>query len=129
MSTILAVEDSPELLDLYRSVLEACGHRVEVARSGGEALRAVGGHGAGRLPPPDLVLLDLAMPGGDGLAFLRAARGAPGWARVPVIVVSGFARERDWDEAQRLGATERLRKASFSCRQLRSLVARCLSGG
>jgi two-component system, OmpR family, response regulator VicR len=60
MATVLAVDDEPDILEIVKINLELDGHEVVLARSGAEALELV------RRQPPDLVLLDIMMPGIDG---------------------------------------------------------------
>lgn len=80
-SRILAIEDDPDLGYLYQSFLEAEGYDVEVARDAAEA--------ALRLRDlPDLVLLDLMLPGIDGYTILRRMKADRSIRDIPVIVVS-----------------------------------------
>ncbi|WP_462114260.1 response regulator [Lysobacter xanthus] len=83
---VLVVEDSAEIRESLRDVLEFEGFDVRVAADGRAGLEAIDRDG-----PPDVLLLDLMMPVMDGwevLAALRASQ-APARARLPVIVVSG----------------------------------------
>jgi CheY-like chemotaxis protein len=78
---VLAIEDDPDLGVLYESFLEAEGHQVDVARTAPEALRKLERH-------PDVVLLDLMLPGMDGYDLMRAMQKRKDLSRIPVIVVS-----------------------------------------
>ena len=64
----LVVDDEPEILMLVRANIEAVGHECEVAETAADAVRAVTEH------PPDVLLLDVAMPGFDGPALLADLR-------------------------------------------------------
>ena len=77
--TILIVEDNPMNLKLARDVLEAKGYRVVVAENGedGVALAAA--------ERPDLVLMDIQLPGIDGVEALRRLREAPATSRILVV--------------------------------------------
>ncbi|MEI6875492.1 MAG: response regulator transcription factor [Spirochaetota bacterium] len=88
---VLVIEDDTAIAELIATYLHRDGFRVRLAASAEEAL-------AGIEPLPDLVLLDLGLPGMDGLEFLRAFRGA---SVAPVIIVS--ARESDEDKLEGLG--------------------------
>lgn len=78
---ILAIEDDAELSSLYQSFLGEEGYDVRLARDAHEALR-------GLRDPPDIVLLDLMLPGADGYTLLQEMRARPDLRDVAVIVVS-----------------------------------------
>lgn len=84
MREILVVEDDPDINNLLRAVMERAGHRAVQAFSGSEALLRL------EASTPDLVLLDLMLPGVDGPELLERLRGEQG-LDVPVIVVSAKA--------------------------------------
>jgi class 3 adenylate cyclase len=81
--TILAVDDTPENLDLLTRYLERAGHQVLTAASGTEALEVLDGQAV------DVVLLDLIMPGMDGSEVLYKIKDNPSWRAIPVIMISG----------------------------------------
>ena len=81
---VLIVDDDSELRRFLTTVLRAHGHAVDAVDGEARALRSLASRGA------DLVLLDLALPDGDGLSVLRELRQ---WSGVPVIVVTGRADE------------------------------------
>ena len=81
---VLVVEDDPDINNLLRAVVERAGHRAVQAFSGSEALLRL------EASTPDLVLLDLMLPGVDGPELLGRLRGERG-LDVPVIVVSAKA--------------------------------------
>lgn len=122
MSTVLIVDDQPELRQLFGRVLEQQKYTVISAANGQEALGLLEKH------KPDLVLLDMAMPQMDGLSFLRLVRQNPQWKRLPVIILSGLMSSEQIAEARELGVSDQLVKAEFSMKELRSRVARLLSG-
>lgn len=94
---ILVVEDNPLNLKLVRDVLEASGYDVVPATSGEEALEAAAES------PPDLVLMDLQLPGIDGTETMHRLRDGTLAAHVPVVAVTAFAMARDQAEAQAAG--------------------------
>ncbi len=79
LATVLVVDDEPHLRHAVRLNLEARGYGVLESASGEEALQIV------PLQRPDVVLLDLGLPGLDGIAVIRALRN---WTSVPVIVLT-----------------------------------------
>jgi two-component system, OmpR family, response regulator MprA len=86
---ILIVDDERPIRDVLADVLSLEGFSVTTAADGVEALAVA------YREPPDAVILDLMMPGMDGLTLLRAFRDSPALALVPVIVVSAVGRELD----------------------------------
>lgn len=98
---ILVVEDEAELRRFLRASLHAHGYRVLEASSVREALLLVTSH------QPDLIVLDLGLPDGDGLALTEQIRG---WSRVPIVVVSARGQESDKVAALDAGADDYLTK-------------------
>jgi len=99
--TILVVDDEPPMRKLLSSNLKASGYAVREAADGSEALKLIDEH------PFDLLLLDVNMPGPNGLQVLQALRRS---ADMPVLILSGRGRERDKVEALDLGADDYLIK-------------------
>jgi two-component system KDP operon response regulator KdpE len=99
--TILVVDDEAPMRKLLSSNLRASGYAVRAAADGTEALKAL------QDQPFDLLLLDLNLPGPNGLQLLEALRRE---AQTPVLIVSGRARERDTVQALDVGADDYLRK-------------------
>ena len=96
-AVVLLVEDNEKNLKLARDVLEFAGFTVLVAMTGEEAvLRA---HEA----LPDLVLMDLQLPGMDGFEVLRRLRGDDATAGIPVVALTAFAMQQDRERASGAG--------------------------
>lgn len=115
-SRILIVEDEESLRNVLQTTLEQEGYSVATASDGGEALRHLRSS-----ERPDLILLDLVMPGVDGMAFRREQRWDPERGEIPVIVVSAIAPEPD--ELRALAAADYLTKP-FDMHRLLEVVAR-----
>ena len=98
---VLVVEDEPQMRKFIRAALSSHGHRVLEAERASDAIAAVTSHN------PDLVLLDLGLPDGDGLDVTRQLRE---WSRVPIIVLSARGREEDKVHALDAGADDYLTK-------------------
>ena len=79
---IVLAEDNPDLAQLNQLVLESAGHNVEITSDGASTLAAVQNN------DPDLLILDIQMPHGDGLDVLEELRAAPATAEQPVMVMS-----------------------------------------
>ena len=95
---VLVVEDEPaNRLLLHMVVEDVLGGRAMLAVDGDEALAAVAGG------VPDVILLDLMLPGVDGFAVARQLKGDPKTAHVPIIAVSALARPEDEHAARQAG--------------------------
>ena len=96
---LLVVDDEPHIGLVLRPFLEQLGYRVSVARTLGEARSALRAQ-----PPTDGVLLDLHLPDGSGLDFLRDLRKQGETTRMPVLVLTAEGEDRILREVHRLGA-------------------------
>ena len=98
---ILVVEDEPDVAGLIRQTLERPGDlQVEIAHTGEAALTKAAEHS------PDVVILDLNLPGFDGLEVCRILRSRPGSATVPIIMLTARASEADRIRGLDLGADD-----------------------
>ena len=84
---ILVVDDDEDLRRMFRLTLSVAGFAVKEARGGFEAIRLLDAD------PPDLVILDLAMPNIDGFAVWRELQAHPHTRRIPVVVVTALEAE------------------------------------
>lgn len=109
--TVLVCEDEEALRALVRAVLEPSGCEVVEARNGEESLELA------RELEPDLIVLDLMMPGRSGLQVLEELRGEPAFETTPVIVLSARAQVADREAVTRAGGTRFMTKP-FSPREL-----------
>ena len=120
-SRILVVEDNPLNLKLIRDVLQISGYDVIEAQSGEEGLRVAAEN------PPDLVLMDLQLPGIDGTETLRRLRQDTLGPNVPVIAVTALAMAEDKQAAARAGFDGYLEKP-ISVRALPGQIEAFLAG-
>jgi DNA-binding response OmpR family regulator len=116
MSTVLVVDDEPHIRDVLRGYLQADGHRVLEAASGEDALSVLGKEQV------DLVLLDVMLPGIDGLETLRRLRTT---SNVFVILVTARAEEVDTLIGLAVGADDYVTKP-FSPREVAARVTAVL---
>ena len=112
--SILVVEDEDDIRELLRYNLAKEGYQVTGAASGEEALKAV------RVAMPDLVLLDLMLPGLDGLEVCRSLKQDPQTRNLPIVMLTAKGEEADIVAGLELGADDYITKP-FS---LRVLLAR-----
>lgn len=108
MQRILFVDDHPAMLSLLRQVAEAEGYACVLANNGAEALRLF------REEPVDVIVLDVMMPGMDGLEVCRTIRAQ---SDVPILMLTARTEERDCIEGFNTGADDYVLKP-FSPREL-----------
>lgn len=111
MRTILVVEDEPGIVTIVRDYLDIAGFRVLTASDGVTALRLA------RSERPSLLVLDLMLPGMDGLDVTRALRQDPATRKLPIIMLTARAEEVDRLVGLELGADDYITKP-FSPREL-----------
>ena len=112
MTTVLVVEDELNIANVVRIALERDGHRVVVVRTGEEALAELARH------PIALIVLDLGLPGMDGLEICRRVRAG---SSLPIIMLTARDEEADRVAGLELGADDYVPKP-FSPRELAARV-------
>ncbi len=103
-STILVVDDTPDNLTLMSNLLKS-EYKVKIANEGGKALLI-----ANSDAPPDLILLDIMMPGMDGYEVCRQLKRRPGTMNIPVIFLTAKAEMEDEKKGLELGAADYITK-------------------
>jgi DNA-binding response OmpR family regulator len=101
---LLVVDDTPANLNVLSTILGQRGYRVRPAISGELALKAA------RAARPDLILLDIQMPGLSGYEVCRQLKAAPDTARVPIVFISALEDAGDKVEAFRAGGADYITK-------------------
>jgi DNA-binding response OmpR family regulator len=119
MPKILIVDDEPELREMLTMRLEANGYEVITAADGEEGLEQT------KKEKPDLILLDIMMPGMDGLIVLSRLRNNLETSFIPVIMLTAKGDTSAIMESQRAGATDYVIKP-FEPSQLLALIKRYL---
>lgn len=117
---VLAVDDENDILLIVKTALESEGFEVQTASSGEDALAAVDTF------KPDCVLLDLMMPGLDGMATLEQFRKKKNTERAPVIMLTGVSDRRKIVESLNKGVTYYIVKP-FECDELLNKVRLAIS--
>lgn len=102
--SILIVDDEPMARDLIRLMLERAQFKVSEAMDGFDALAKV------KSVAPDLIILDVMMPGMDGFSFCRSLRADPVTTKIPVIMLSARTHPESVREGMEAGATRYLSK-------------------
>lgn len=101
MARVLVIDDEPAIRRMLQTVLAAYGHEVAVAGDGGVALTTTAGW------QPDVLILDLGLPGADGISVIQRVRA---WSRVPIIVLTVRDAEHDKVAALDAGADDYVTK-------------------
>lgn len=102
--SVLLVEDNPDIAESMSLLLEASGYSVRIEAEGEAALRAV------EESRPDVVLLDIGLPGVDGFEVARRIRARPDGEGVRLIAITGYGQQSDRSRAARAGIDEFLVK-------------------
>jgi two-component system alkaline phosphatase synthesis response regulator PhoP len=121
-ATILCIEDETEMIDLLRLMLEREGYRFIGAHGGEAGLERI------REEDPDLVLLDLMMPGVDGWEVYRQLQTDPALGEIPVIVVTAKAQEIDVVLGLRIARVADYIVKPFTSQQLLASIRGVLGG-
>jgi DNA-binding response OmpR family regulator len=116
---ILIVDDEPNIIVPLQFLMEKSGYQVLIAQSGEEALESVSKN------RPDLILLDIMLPGIDGYEVCEILRLNPEWKDTKIIFLTAKGREVDIAKGMVLGADEYITKP-FSNQQIIDCVKRLL---
>jgi two-component system, OmpR family, alkaline phosphatase synthesis response regulator PhoP len=104
MARILIAEDDPDISNLLAHYLLRAGFEADLVAAGGDVIPRV------KKAPPDLILLDLMLPGLDGLEVCRAVRGDQHTAAIPIIMLTAKGEESDRIVGLELGADDYITK-------------------
>ena len=118
---VLIADDEPNIVISLEFLMRREGHRVSVARDGDAALAAI------RSERPDLVLLDVMMPGRSCMEVCQAVREDPALAGTKILMLSAKGRDTDLAKGTALGADAYVTKP-FSTRELADKVRELLAG-
>ena len=114
---MLVVDDNPDVADTIGDVIDMLGHDVRVAKDGAEALEVA------RTFRPDLVLLDIGMPGMDGCEVARRLRAQPGGEAIVLVALTGWGQPQDVEMIMRAGFDQHLVKPA-ALATLREVLAK-----
>ena len=119
--SVLVVDDDPRALKLMSIVLGKAGYRVTTASDGNAGLKCLA------IERPDVVLVDLLMPGIDGFEFCRRVRASPSLADVPIVLLTAMASTEVQQQARSAGANDIVTKP-FDRPELLECLARLQDG-
>jgi DNA-binding response OmpR family regulator len=110
--TILIVEDDKFLRELIAKKLQKEGYNISEAVDGEEGIKKI------KTEKPDLVLLDLILPGIDGFEVLSRMKADEELAGIPVIILSNLGQREEIERGLKLGANDYMIKAHFTPREI-----------
>lgn len=105
---ILIIEDDKFLRELIAQKLKKEGYKISEAIDGEEGVKKI------KEEKPDLILLDLILPGIDGFEVLSRMKEDPVLAKIPVVILSNLGQKEDVERGLKLGAVDYLIKAHFT---------------
>jgi signal transduction histidine kinase/ActR/RegA family two-component response regulator len=117
---VFVIEDNPANLRLVRNLLRSRGHRVAAASTGEEALESL------KFLRPRLILVDIQLPGMDGLQVTRQLKARPGMREIPIVALTAHAMRGEEERAREAGCSGYLIKP-FGTSVFLDLVARLLA--
>jgi two-component system alkaline phosphatase synthesis response regulator PhoP len=112
---VLVVDDEPEITEIVETFLTEAGYKVTVENSSAKAI------GKARAIKPDVILLDIMMPGVDGYDICQELKKDPEFATVPIIFLTGKDRNDDMGRSFKSGGDMFIKKP-FSCERLLEIV-------
>lgn len=116
---VLVIEDEPNIIEAISFILSRDGWTVHTHSDGATAMDKLRGH------PPEMVILDVMLPGRSGFDILRDLRADPELGHLPVMMLTAKGQARDRDLAEQLGATRFMTKPFSNAEviaEVRSLV-------
>ena len=120
-STIMVVDDNPDIVTIVKTILEVKGYGVQSAYSGKEVFNLLGEQKS------DLIILDIMMPEMDGLEVLARLKSAPETSSIPVILLSALDQLKDISTGYNMGSDHYITKP-FTSTQLMTGINLFLSG-
>ena len=118
--TILIIEDDKFLREMIAKRLREEGYDVSMAVDGEEGIKKIQGE------KPDLILLDLILPGIDGFEVLERMRKDSELAKIPVVILSNLGQKEEVERGLNLGAVDYLIKAHFTPREIIDKIKKVL---
>jgi CheY-like chemotaxis protein len=108
VSQVLIIDDEPDGCAAVAGYLEKAGHAVRCVPNGRDALSVL------MQKPPDVILLDVLMPGMDGIEVLEVMRSYLRWAKVPVAMLTAYAEDPRLQHIAQLGVTRVFTKSKVN---------------
>jgi CheY-like chemotaxis protein len=109
MANVLIVDDEPEGCEPVARALERVGHTVKCVSNGRDALSAL----IATTHPVELVILDIRMPGMDGIKLLEILRSYLRWHKMPVIILSAYVNDEHRSQVRMMGVWHVFHKTQY----------------
>ena len=122
MAKILIIEDDPLMRRLYQKIFTFEKYEVESAEDGEEGLEKA------RKVKPTLILLDVMMPKMNGLQVLEKLKADPDLKKIPVVMLTNLAGQKDAETALAKGAVKYIVKSEYEPKQVADMVKGVLAG-
>ena len=122
MAKLLIVEDDPLMSRMYQKIFTFEKYEVELAHDGQEGLDKA------REFKPTLILLDVMMPKMNGLELLGKLKADPDLKKIPVVMLTNLAGEKDAEEALAAGAVKYIIKSEYDPKAIAEMVKEVLAG-
>ena len=122
MAKILIIEDDPLMQRLYQKIFTFEKYEVETAADGEEGLDKA------RKTKPTLILLDIMMPKMNGLQVLEKLKADPDLKKIPVVMLTNLAGQKDAETALAKGAVKYIVKSEYEPKQVSDMVKGVLAG-
>jgi DNA-binding response OmpR family regulator len=118
---IFIIEDDVHIHRLYRTVFKNYGYATHISRDGSNLIETIEEHN------PDILLLDILLPGKDGIVLLRELKTHTSWSYLPVLVVSNYDKIDRIEEAKQIGIIDYMIKTNHSLSEIATRVRQYLS--
>jgi two-component system alkaline phosphatase synthesis response regulator PhoP len=115
VTKILVVDDEPQITEIVEAFLVNAGHQVIISNDGKTAVQKA------KEIRPDIILLDIMMPGTDGYSICNEIKSDPGLANTPVVFLTGKDMNEDMGRSFKVGGDMFIKKP-FSCERLLEIV-------
>ena len=112
---ILVIDDEPQITDVVEAFLSNAGHQVFVDNIAAEGLKKA------KTIKPDIILLDIMMPGTDGYNVCNDLKNDPSTSSIPVVFLTGKDRNNDMGRSFKVGGDMFIKKP-FSCERLLEII-------
>ena len=122
MAKVLIIEDDPLMSRMYQKIFSFEGYEVDVAENGEDGLALV------RSWSPNLILLDIMMPKMNGMEVLEKLKSDPATKKLPVVILTNLAGQKDAENAMSKGAVKYIVKSEYEPKQVANMVKEVLSG-